>query len=339
MDISKTSKRGSRRFFLLFFLIFLCFESSSFAINCVHAKNIIENAICSNPQLAVADKNLNASYEKLQSQMPSAEKSALRQAQISWIDERDQKCNSTQSLKPLAECLKFETLARALFLRGEPEEGPGGNSLITPAFSYSAGKKPYPKLLIEVLKFHAPQKPVEKMFNSEISELSSQALSDAKAPIELEGDFFVALHARLIYRSENFVSAQVNYESNLGQAHPFRFQSSVNVDFRKGRLLNFSDLVDETAAQKIFERCSASITQSKNRNETEINKGSGKFSIDPSEVARNTSDLRNWSFRGKEASITYPEDAFGGYGEGAYQCIVPYSILRPLANSTFPLPE
>ena len=55
-------------------------------------------------------------------------------------------------------------------------------------------------------------------------------------------------------------------------------------------------------------------------------------------VAEATDKIANWSFGADKATVTYDPYAVGAYVEGAYQCEIPYTMLKPLAKPSFPLP-
>jgi hypothetical protein len=56
------------------------------------------------------------------------------------------------------------------------------------------------------------------------------------------------------------------------------------------------------------------------------------------DVAEATGKLDAWSFGADKATVTYDSYAVGAYVEGAYQCVIPYARLKPLAQHGFPLP-
>jgi hypothetical protein len=55
-------------------------------------------------------------------------------------------------------------------------------------------------------------------------------------------------------------------------------------------------------------------------------------------VSKRRPDLKTWSFGAEAATIDYDAYAVGAYAEGAFNCMVPYATLHPIAKAEFPLP-
>ncbi len=142
---------------------------------------------------------------------------------------------------------------------------------------------------------------------------------------------------RLAYASPQLVSAHVDAYEYTGGAHPNSYTANVNVDMRLGRELAFADLLDKAAAGRIFDLCADQVRKQK------IDKGETPDDLgDPAELRKSveaaSGDLKAWSFGADAAVIGYDPYAVGAYAEGAFDCMIPYATLRPLAKPDFPLP-
>jgi hypothetical protein len=148
---------------------------------------------------------------------------------------------------------------------------------------------------------------------------------------------FVELDVSLSFASKRLRSVHAEYGNYLGQAHPFHFSANITVELPTGRELKFADVVDAGRANELFQYCRAQIVKEK-ADGAEIHGVDNPNDIDPKEVAEGTESFSAWQFKTAGVDIDYGDYAFGGYGRCMCSCSIPYSVLRPLANKSFPFP-
>ncbi|MBV9456103.1 MAG: hypothetical protein JO141_01110, partial [Bradyrhizobium sp.] len=136
---------------------------------------------------------------------------------------------------------------------------------------------------------------------------------------------------------QRLLSVHAVYANYLGQAHPFHFATNVTVELPTARELKFADVVDTGRANELFQYCHPQIVKQK-ADDADIHGVDNPNDIDPKEVAEGTKNLSNWQFKAAGVDIDYGDYAFGGYGRCMCSCSIPYSVLRPFANKSFPLP-
>jgi len=332
-SISSTMQWPAAKSCLVFsWLVASCFAFAPLAsaITCSSAQSSSEITICNSVAAMAADHELESSYSGLQKKISPSQKKALKESQIAWLQDRDVSCSSQRDEELVLKCLILQTEARSRFLQGKPDAGSGVSGQLMPFFVFKPKSNRQAQILVESVKFSPAVGSGEEKFNEEVEKFLQQNASDSEVMGEAGGRFFVLVHTEITYASPKFISVRMSYENYLGQAHPFRFQSNINVDLRQGRLLTLDDIVERSATQTIYQFCKAYISQEKRQRDIAANQPVTDENINLDEVASFAADLRAWSFDGTTAIIGFPSNAFGGYGECDCDCRIPYSKLFPL---------
>ncbi len=86
--------------------------------NCNQPKDDFDGLYCLNKVYIQADKDLNENYGKLMSKLDPAGKTLLKQGQLSWIDNRNQRCSyrNEKGFFVNLGCATSTTIARTKFL-------------------------------------------------------------------------------------------------------------------------------------------------------------------------------------------------------------------------------
>ena len=303
------------------------------ALDCTKASTKAEKAICADPAARVADDDLGAAFTAaIAQEIPSAKAAAVR-AETLWITARDNACADQTGAKYPA-CLARETARRRAFLSAQPEAGPGAPGRLAPWFREEKGSKAKAALDLQLLKYPAPATPAERAFNAAV-ERDIGALDDPEKDNPPITPFEYDRAMRLVYASPRLISAHMEAYDSTGGAHPNSFTADINVLVEAGREAKFADLVDDKAAQKIFAFCLKAV-----RAEKKARLGADMPPQDelPKQIAESTGNLETWSFGADAATVSYDPYAVGAYAEGAYECVIPYATLKPLARPDFPLP-
>ena len=313
----------------------LCAATPGWAFDCARASSASEKAICADPATLKADVELGKAYQALLASAPQAERAAIVASEGRWLNSRDGDC-ADQKGAELSACLKTATERRRAFLAGAPDAGPGAPGRMAPLIRLENGRAGKADIDFEFLTFPAPASPGERAFNASVAKLSENVVEPEKGAPNAD-QFAFSRTMRLAYASPRFLSAHVDAYEYAGGAHPNSFTANINVDMRLGRELTFADLLANEAARKIFDLCADEVRQQK------IDKGEtpDEF-VDAAELRKTveaaTGDLKRWSFGAEAAVIDYDPYSVGAYAEGAFNCSIAYSTLRPLAKPDFPLP-
>ena len=316
---------------------------AAFAFDCAKARSADEKAICATPEARAADDAMTKAFEALRAAAPPAQRASLLAAQVRWIGQRGQDCYDSKGDKftgdRLSACLAEASNARAKFLQGAPEAGPGASTPMAPFFTIVKGGKGRADVDFEVVRFTAQPSGAERAFNAAVDKLSDDIIQPEAGDPSADRYAFEAV-MRVTYASPRLVSATVNAYQDSGGAHPNSYISHINVDLGAGKELSFADLADAKAQKAIDAKCLEEVRAA--RKEKMEGEGGGPddpFDSDmPKNVATATNTLGAWGFGADKAVVDYSPYSVGSYAEGYYQCALPYAFLKPLAKPTFPLP-
>jgi uncharacterized protein YecT (DUF1311 family) len=309
----------------------------AYAIDCKHAHSPGEKAICADPAARAADADLGKTFEALRETLDPKARSQLVAAELAWLRRRDlNECTDPDAAK-LATCLATQSRARVAFLTGAPQAGPGAPGRLAPVFRMRKGAKGRTDIDIEVLKFVDPSAAAQRAFNAAVDKLSDDIQEPEKDdPAADRYAFNVSM--RLAYASPRLISAHATEYSDFGGAHPNVNSADINVDVAQGRVATFDDLLDKAGAQKVFALCLKQVRGERRERGANEETSADDLKALADSVAKASADLGVWSFGAEAATLTYDPYAVGAYAEGAFDCTIPYSTLRPLAKPSFPLP-
>jgi hypothetical protein len=113
---------------------------------------------------------------------------------------------------------------------------------------------------------------------------------------------------------------------------------NLNFDRNTGNELKFEDILDNADEGKIFALCRSQVAKEKRGRADVEGLTNHNDDIDPAEIEEGTKQFSNWRFDASSVDIYYGDYAFGGYGQCMCNCTISYSVLRPVAKKSFPLP-
>jgi uncharacterized protein YecT (DUF1311 family) len=306
------------------------------AFDCAKASSRFEKAICADPKAHAADEAMSKAFSDLTASANAKARATITRAQLDWLQERNNTCSEVKA-EELSACLARESLRRAAFLSGQPEQGPGAPDRILPWFLVEKGGKGRAEVDMELLKFADPKTPGERAFNNATAKFLDDITQPEKGDPNPDRYAFTT-RMRLVYASPRLVSAQADVYADGGGAHPNSYIGNVNVLLADGRVVELADILDAKSAEKVFALCLGQVQAAqKQRVDDEP-----LTPDDLEQLAKNikdaTSGLGAWSFEATQAVVTYSPYSVGAYVEGYYDCKIGYDWLRPLVKASFPLP-
>lgn len=311
--------------------------SPASASDCGKAASPSEVAICADPAARAADDAMAQVLAQLLGAAAPSAKPAIEAAQAHWLRDRDFACAPEQGPK-LAACLADESVRRRAFLAAEPEAGPGAPGRIAPWFRYEAGAPGKAAVMVQLLRYPSPATPAERAFDAAVDKLAGGVEEPEKGdPAADRYEYDRSM--RVTFASPRLISAHIDGFNDTGGAHPTTFSGDITIDVEQGREATFGDLLDEPGAKAVFAYCLKAVVAAKR---AKLGADAPLSPADLKELAKNvaeeTGKLTTWSFSADKATVTYDPYAVGAYVEGAYQCDIPYTMLKPLAKPSFPLP-
>jgi hypothetical protein len=142
---------------------------------------------------------------------------------------------------------------------------------------------------------------------------------------------------RLAYASPRLISAHAKEYSDFGGAHPNFNSANINIDVALGAPRRSTLCSTSAGAEGVRAVLKQVRDERRDRGEDEEIDADDLKALTDS-VAKASADLGVWSFGADAATLTYDPYVVGAYAEGAFDCTIPYSTLRPLAKPGFPLP-
>ena len=310
--------------------------SSANAFDCKLASTPGEKAICADPSALAADEMLNKVFGELRTSLGERQIAELLSSQKRWMKDRDSCALNTGN--SLAECIKSATIARTELLEAAPVSGTGAPGKLVPYFFFDKGGKGKTKVDIQVYEFAKASEPAQLAFNAEVNKLIKD-IPQPEAGDPQSDNFEYNVSMSLEYASPKLISVHAVTETFLGGAHPNNQSNAINIDVAKGKLAQFSDLLDKAAAQKIFGECGQQVLKQKKENEgkdADTSPAAVKRLRDT--ISSVSGDLALWTFAANQAEIQYDTNVLGAHAEGVFFCTIPYALLRPLVRPGFPLP-
>jgi uncharacterized protein YecT (DUF1311 family) len=322
-------------------LLFLLAPEAASAFDCAKAKSADEKAICASSEAKAADDAMTSAYLALRKNAAGADRSALDAAQTRWLGRRGQNCSDDNgdafTGAKLSACLADASNARAAFLNGAPEAGPGAPSPMAPVFRIEKGRKGRADIDFQLVKFVQAASPGERAFNAAADKLY-QDIEQPDAADANSDTYAFQTSLAIAYASDRLVSGKVDAYSDSGGAHPNSYIAHINVDLSAGTLLSFADLADAKATKAINAKC-VELVKAQRKDKMGADSQDDPFTQDmATDVAKSTDDLGAWGFGVDAATVDYSPYSVGSYAEGYYDCKLPYAFLRPLIKGSFPLP-
>ena len=195
------------------------------APNCSKAKTPAERAICTSPELLVADAAMGKAYAALSKGLPPEQQTGLRADQREWVAARDGGCLD-QKDDALVKCLLAETEARRHFLLGEGDNGPSGAPPLVPTFFMEAKKGAYEITLAY------PQIEAAPNFNAAVHDVifGKDALAQYRQdkPNAFNGSSnFYQVRYEATYLAPHLASVTLQFADYSGGAHPNNWRATV----------------------------------------------------------------------------------------------------------------
>jgi uncharacterized protein len=307
--------------------------NQAYAFDCAAARSKSEKAICSATDAKAADDAMNDAFSRFKATSEAVTAKALLANQRDWLKTRNSTCTAD------AGCFRLADQARVRTLTGQPEAGPGTTSRLTPVFVERPGSKATYSVSLLLYRFADAKSAGEKLFNAATDAIIKEA------PVKTDdtsGTFSYSYDRKseIAYGSDRLLSIATSAFDFTGGAHGQSNIAVLNLDLSVGRELKMADFLDKKALDSLTTTCKSQISgQLKDRL-----KGEG-LDLDPDTlktasdgVASTMAELTVWRFGNATVTVLFGEDTVAAHAIGAFTCDIPYTQLRPLVRSGFPLP-
>jgi uncharacterized protein len=320
-------------FFVLAF-VSPAFAQSGPSFDCSKASTLVERAICGNPELAGADREMAAIYARLAKALPEPGKHHLIGEQAQWLANRDKAC--TGDGEDIAHCLKRRYLTRTAYLKTVAEDGDpfiGEQSLLEQG---TVGKVSYeidatwPQFYSSTTDFSA----VNRMFSKQAHEAAAEAKPDNSADIDRKQDWSYEQHFSLQRPSADAVAVAVGFSAYSGGAHGVSGTTAYLVDLRTGRT---------ASPETVFAKGDGwlKVLEPLVRADLEKQFEDGKLGFDdavtPDNLRKLLREPGHYYYRSDRLELIFDAYVVGPYVSGPFTVEIPYSTLKPLLSADGPL--
>jgi uncharacterized protein YecT (DUF1311 family) len=302
--------------------------------DCHQAKTPAETAICSNAELAAADKAMGRAYAALRAQLPPEQQKALLADQRRWVTRRTAACGD-KSDDALAQCLLAQTDARRRFLGGEGLNGAAGVPRIVPALFHEARKGRY-EISIEYPLVLTPRGPTATAF-----ERAAHAIAFGKdtvkeyrkmeRPMATGAENYYDATYDISHLDQRLVSLVFTIATFSGGAHPNSARIGLLFDLDQGRALQLSNLLADrkTAVAAIAMMCKAQLEAQAKQEGWEL--------FDNADVAGVVGETANWAADKDGVEILFDPYSVAAYVVGPRECRLSYTEVKGLLKPGGPL--
>ncbi|MDP1966324.1 MAG: DUF3298 domain-containing protein [Reyranella sp.] len=303
------------------------------SFDCAKASSAVERAICKNPQLAKADREMAAIYSTLVAKLTGQAKDHLAKDQVRWVGNRSRAC--TGDADAISDCLKGRYAARTETLKVLAD---GVYPFISEHAVYKAGKvgkitytidTRYPQFDGSTTDFSA----VNRTFADDARKSDEDGTPKADSGVEREQTWSSEQAFALRRPSTSAVTVAIDFYGYSGGAHGFGGTTCVLVDLHTGKAVEPAGVF---APGDAWLKLMAGIVTADLKKQFVKNPGFDD-ALEPASLAKTLRDPSHYCWRADRLELIFNAYDVGPYAAGAYRVVVPYSRLRPLFRIDGPL--
>jgi uncharacterized protein len=301
------------------------------SFDCAKALSAIERAICKNPELAKADREMAAIYSALAAKLAGPAKDHLAKDQLRWVGNRNRACGGNADA--ITNCLKVRYAARTENLKVLAD---GVYPLISEHAVYKAGKVgkivysidiQYPQFDATTANFSA----INRLYADDAAKSAKESTPGADAAGDLAWSFEQGF---MLFRpSAHALTVSLDYYGFSGGAHGFGGTVCTLVDLRTGKQAEPADVfaAGEGWLKEMIRLVGADLKK-------QFVKNPGfDDALEPAKLGELLNDGTHYCWRrGKLELIFNPYDV-GPYSAGAYQVDISPAQYRTLLRADGPL--
>ena len=303
------------------------------SFDCAKASNAIERAICKDPELAKADRELAAAYARLGSKLSGSAKDHLAKDQVRWIGERNQGCGRDKD--GIEDCLKQRYTTRLDNLKafGEGTYPSIGTQSIYKngtmgKISYAIDIR-YPQFEGTTADFGA----VNRIFADDArkSALEGTPKSDSGVGDPLPWTYEQGF---TLYRpGPDAVTVAVDHYGFSGGAHGYGATRCMLVDLRTGKSVG-PEGVFAAGDQWLKEMVRLVGADLKKQF---VEKPGFDDALEPANLAKLLREARHYCYRRGKLELIFNAYEVGPCASGPYAVEIPYDRLKPLLRADGPI--
>jgi uncharacterized protein len=310
------------------------FAQAGPSFDCAKASNVIERAICKDPELAKADREMAAAYTSLSDRLSGPAKEHLAKDQVRWIVDRNQGCGRDKD--EIEDCLKrryatrldnFKAFAEGIYpfvgTQSIYKNGTVGK------VSYAIDIR-YPQFEGTTADFGT----VNRVFADDARKSANEAtpkadsgVGDRPLPWSYEQGF-------ALYRpGPDAVTVAVDYYGFSGGAHGYGATLCVLIDLGTGKSVGPQGVfaAGDQWLKELVRLVGADLKKQF------VEKPGFDDALEPANLTKLLRDASRYCYRRGKLELIFNAYEVGPYASGPYQVEIPYDRLKSLLRANGPV--
>jgi uncharacterized protein len=304
------------------------------SFNCAKASSVVERAICADPKLASADRELAKVYGALWEKVTGAAREHLAKDQVRWLANRGKACNGAAD--DVARCVRLRYASRLATLKAESTDAypfVGEHALVrggkveNTRYEVDAS---YPQFEMPRMDFSA----VNKVFAEVAQKGAKDAVpgpGDGRPGVDMVWTYYQGFE--LHRPSPNAVSVATTFYIFTGGAHGSSGLTAILVDLRSGREVLPVNVftADSDWRHRIADFALADLKKQF------VERPGFSEALEPNNFEKLMDEPGRYLFKADGLEIIFNPYDVGPYAAGRYTVGIPYSRLSGLIRTDGPL--
>ena len=320
---------------LIAFSPIVAFAQSGPSFDCAKASNGAERAICKDPAMAKADRELSNLYSTLLAKLTGPAKESLEKSQVRWIVGRNRACLPNEDPDVIARCLKTRYENRIADLKASAA---GPYPFIEDQSIEKSGKVGkvgytidlrYPRFAGTTADFAV----INRSYADSAAKAARETTPTADAGIDREQEWQAEQGYSLYRPGPDAITVALTFWAFTGGAHGYGSLSCTLVDLHTGKTVPPQGVfADGTPWLKEV----VAIVGADLKKQFVENPGFDD-ALQPTKLTKTVNSAGRFCWQADKLQVYFNQYEVGPYSAGPYTVDIPYSRLKPLLRAGGPV--
>ncbi len=320
---------------LIAFSPIVAFAQSGPSFDCAKASNGTERAICKDPAMAKADRELSNLYSTLLAKLTGPAKESLEKSQVRWIVGRNRACLPNEDPDVIARCLKTRYENRIADLKASAtgpypfiEDQSIEKSGKVGKVSYTIDLR-YPRFAGTTADFAV----INRSYADSAAKAARETTPRADAGIDREQEWQAEQGYSLYRPGPDAITVALTFWAFTGGAHGYGSLSCTLVDLHTGKTVPPQGVfADGTPWLKEV----VAIVGADLKKQFVENPGFDD-ALQPTKLTKTVNSAGRFCWQADKLQVYFNQYEVGPYSAGPYTVDIPYSRLKPLLRAGGPV--
>ena len=305
------------------------------SFDCAKASNGAERAICKDPAMAKADRELSGLYSALLAKLTGPAKESLETSQVRWIVGRNRACVPNDDPDVILRCLKTRYANRIADLQASAA---GPYPFVEDQSIEKAGKVGkvtytidlrYPKFAGNTADFTA----INRSFVDAAVKAARETTPTADAGVDREQEWQAEQGYSLYRPDPNVITVALTFWAFTGGAHGYGSTSCTLVDLRTGKSVAPEGVFAPGAPwlKEVVAIVGADLKKQF------VDNPGFEDALQPNKLTKTVNTGGHFCWQADKLQIYFNQYEVGPYSAGPYTVDIPYNRLKPLLRAGGPI--